>query len=103
MRRVFDAVGADQAWHGSRSLFGRIPPRRPGMNRISNILQFDSPYWSRDAAAVSAALGSGPGGLSAQRAAAQLCLVGPNSVEDASHLGALRLFLPSPTRSNTSR
>ena len=53
----------------------------------------DIPYWSQNAAAVSAALGSGPGGLSSERAAAQLCLVGPNSVEDASHLSALRLLL----------
>ena len=53
----------------------------------------DIPYWSQDAAAVSAALGSGPGGLSSERAAAQLRLVGPNSVEDASHLSALRLLL----------
>ena len=51
------------------------------------------PYWSQDAAAVSAALGSGPGGLSSERAAAQLHLVGPNSVEEASHLSALRLLL----------
>ena len=53
----------------------------------------DIPYWSQDTAAVSAALGSGPGGLLSERAAAQLRLVGPNSVEDASHLSALRLFL----------
>jgi P-type Mg2+ transporter len=53
----------------------------------------DIPYWSQDAAAVSAALGSGPGGLSSERAAAQLRLVGPNSVEDVSHLSALRLLL----------
>jgi P-type Mg2+ transporter len=53
----------------------------------------DIPYWSQDAAAVSAALGSGSGGLSSERAAAQLRLVGPNSVEDASHLSALRLLL----------
>ena len=53
----------------------------------------DIPYWSQDAAAVSAALGSGPGGLSSERAAAQLRLAGPNSVEDASHLSALRLLL----------
>src|SRR6187551_968854 len=53
----------------------------------------DIPYWSQDAAAVSAALGSSPGGLSSERAAAQLRLVGPNSVEDASHLSALRLLL----------
>ena len=53
----------------------------------------DTPYWSQDAAALSAALGSGPGGLSSERAAAKLRLVGPNSVEDASRLSALRLLL----------
>ena len=53
----------------------------------------DTPYWSQDAAALSAALGSGPGGLSSEKATAKLRLVGPNSVEDASHLSALRLLL----------
>jgi Mg2+-importing ATPase len=53
----------------------------------------DTPYWSQDAAALSAALGSGPGGLSSEKAASQLRLVGPNSVEDATQLSALRLFL----------
>jgi Mg2+-importing ATPase len=43
----------------------------------------DTPYWSQDASALAAALESGPGGLSSDRAAAQLALVGPNSVEDA--------------------
>jgi Mg2+-importing ATPase len=53
----------------------------------------DIPYWNQDAAALSAALGSGPGGLSSEEAAAKLRLVGPNSVEDAAHLSALRLLL----------
>ena len=53
----------------------------------------DTPYWSQDAAALSASVGVGPGGLSSERAAAQLRLVGPNSVEDASRLSALRLLL----------
>jgi Mg2+-importing ATPase len=53
----------------------------------------DIPYWSQDATAPSAALGSGPGGLSSETAAAKLRLVGPNSVEEASQLSALRLFL----------
>ena len=53
----------------------------------------DTPYWSQDAAALSAALGSGPGGLSSEKAALQLRLVGPNSVEDASHLSRFRLLL----------
>src|SRR6185436_1003220 len=53
----------------------------------------DAPYWSQDASAVSGALGSGPGGLSSEGAAAKLRRVGPNSVEDASHMSALRLLL----------
>jgi len=53
----------------------------------------DAPYWSQDAATLAASLGSGPGGLSSDRAAVQLELVGPNSVEDASRLSALRLLL----------
>jgi Mg2+-importing ATPase len=53
----------------------------------------DTPYWSRDPSALAAALESGPGGLSSDRVAAQLALVGPNSVEDAPRLSALRLLL----------
>jgi len=53
----------------------------------------DVPYWSRDAAELSAALGSGSGGLSSENAAAKLRQVGPNSVEDVRHLSALRLLL----------
>jgi Mg2+-importing ATPase len=51
------------------------------------------PYWNRNVAELSAALGSGSGGLSSEKAAEQLRQVGPNSVEDASHLSALRLLL----------
>jgi Mg2+-importing ATPase len=51
------------------------------------------PYWSRDVAELSAALGSGSGGLSSESAAERLHQVGPNSVEDESHLSALRLLL----------
>jgi Mg2+-importing ATPase len=39
------------------------------------------------------ALGSGPGGLSSERAATLLAATGPNSVEDAPRLSALRLLL----------
>jgi len=53
----------------------------------------EPPYWSQDASALTAALASGPGGLSSDRAATQLRLVGPNSVEDALRLSALRLLL----------
>ena len=52
-----------------------------------------TPYWSQDAAALAAALGSGAGGLAAGEAAARLLQVGPNSVEDAQSLSALRLLL----------
>jgi Mg2+-importing ATPase len=53
----------------------------------------DIPYWSRDVAELSATLGSGSGGLSSEKAAEQLRQVGPNSVEDARRLSALRLLL----------
>ena len=53
----------------------------------------DVPYWSRDVAELSAALGSGSGGLSPEKAAEQLRQVGPNSVKDTSQLSALRLLL----------
>ncbi|MFO1189173.1 MAG: magnesium-translocating P-type ATPase [Alphaproteobacteria bacterium] len=51
------------------------------------------PYWAEDGAAVAARLGSGPGGLSAKLAKARLAKIGPNSVDDPSDLGALRLLL----------
>jgi Mg2+-importing ATPase len=50
-------------------------------------------YWSQDAATLVSALGSGPGGLSSGQAIAELARIGPNSVEDATHLSTLRLFL----------
>ena len=53
----------------------------------------DDSYWSRDASALAAALGSGVGGLTADRATEQLAAVGLNSVEDAPRLSALRLLL----------
>ena len=42
----------------------------------------DASYWSQDAAVLRTALGSGPGGLSSEGAAAKLRLIGPNSVEE---------------------
>ena len=57
------------------------------------LISRDVPYWSRDAAELSAALGSGSEGLSSEKSAEQLRLVGRNSVEVASHLSALRLLL----------
>ena len=56
-------------------------------------LSADTPYWSQDSAAVSAALESTSAGLSSEVAAAKLRLIGSNSVEDASRLSALRLLL----------
>lgn len=53
----------------------------------------EAPYWSQEASALAAALGTGPGGLTSDRAAAQLALVGPNSVEDPSRMSAVRLLL----------
>ena len=53
----------------------------------------ESPYWSRDAAELASSLQSGPDGLASDRAATQLALVGPNSIEDAPRLSAIRLLL----------
>ena len=53
----------------------------------------DTAYWALGAEAVAASLGSGVTGLTAQQAAAQLAALGPNSVEDAPRLTALRLLL----------
>jgi Mg2+-importing ATPase len=53
----------------------------------------DAGFWSRSAEDVAASFDSGPGGLSSDRAAAQLAAVGPNSVDDAPRLSALRLLL----------
>ncbi len=53
----------------------------------------DTSYWSQDAVALAASFGTGPGGLSSARASSQLATIGPNSVEDAPRLSALRLLL----------
>lgn len=53
----------------------------------------DVRYWGRDVAELSNALGSGARGLSSESAAEKLRLFGPNSVEDATRLSALRLLL----------
>ena len=53
----------------------------------------EASYWSQDDSALAAALGAGLGGLTSDRAEAQLALVGPNSVEDAPRLSGLRLLL----------
>jgi len=49
-------------------------------------------YWHRDADDLVTSLGSGPTGLASAVAADRLALVGPNRVEDAERLGALRLL-----------
>lgn len=51
------------------------------------------PYWSQDSSTLTASLASSPAGLASSQAATQLARVGPNSVEDAPSLSALRLFL----------
>ena len=56
-------------------------------------VESDAPYWSQDARELLAALGSGSGGLSSEGAAKTLAAVGPNSVDEASRLSALRLLL----------
>lgn len=53
----------------------------------------DVPYWSQDQTELAASIGSGPAGLTSNGAAAQLAVVGPNSVDDAAGLSALRLLL----------
>ncbi|WP_186395582.1 magnesium-translocating P-type ATPase [Stappia sp. TSB10GB4] len=53
----------------------------------------DAPYWSQDQTALAASIGASLGGLTSDQAAAQLTIVGPNSVEDAAQLSALRLLL----------
>ena len=52
----------------------------------------DASYWSQDACILAAAFG-GLGGLTSDRAAAQLARIGPNSFDDALRLSALRLLL----------
>jgi Mg2+-importing ATPase len=50
-------------------------------------------YWALDADRLAASLGTATGGLTSRQAAAQLAVAGPNSVEDAPRLTALRLLL----------
>jgi Mg2+-importing ATPase len=50
-------------------------------------------YWSLDASALAASLGTGLDGLASDKAASRLATEGPNSVEDAPRLSALRLLL----------
>ena len=53
----------------------------------------DAAYWSLDPDTLAAHFGTPPGGLTSGQAEAQLAAVGPNSVEDAPRLTALRLLL----------
>lgn len=54
--------------------------------------EIPTPYWSRDVGDLTSSLGSGPDGLTTARAVERLAVVGPNRVEDAQRLGALRLL-----------
>ncbi|MDT8858529.1 cation-transporting P-type ATPase [Paracoccaceae bacterium Fryx2] len=58
-----------------------------------NSAKGDLPYWSADQGALMKSLGSGPVGLGADVATRILATVGPNSVEEAARLSALRLLL----------
>ena len=53
----------------------------------------EPPFWSQELFVLATALQSGPGGLTSERAAEQLGCIGPDSVEDALQLTALRLLL----------
>lgn len=53
----------------------------------------DLPYWATSLEDVAASMGGDLAGLSSPKAAAQLALFGPNSVEDDSRLSVLRLLL----------
>jgi len=53
----------------------------------------ETAYWALDAGALATSFGTATGGLTSGQAAAQLVAVGPNSVEDAPRLTALRLLL----------
>src|SRR3546814_7478283 len=53
----------------------------------------DIPYWSDEPSMLTVSLGSSLTGLSPGQAATQLARLGPNSVEDTTHLGTLRLLL----------
>jgi Mg2+-importing ATPase len=68
------------AWGAEAALDTRIA-QEPGV----------VPYWSQEAGALAASLGSGPG-LTTACAAALLSTVGPNSVDETSQLSALKLL-----------
>ncbi|MCX7288559.1 MAG: magnesium-translocating P-type ATPase [Rhodobacterales bacterium] len=53
----------------------------------------DTAYWALDAGALATSFGTAAGGLASAQATAQLAAGGPNSVEDAPQLTALRLLL----------
>jgi len=53
----------------------------------------DIAYWALDGDSLASRLGAGLDGLTSDKAAALLASVGPNSVEDAPRLTALRLLL----------
>lgn len=51
-----------------------------------------APYWNRDAGALAASFGSSAMGLTSRSASAKLAHMGPNSLEEPSSLGTLRLL-----------
>jgi len=53
----------------------------------------DANYWSQDVAVLAPTFDGGTGGLTSSSAGAQRAAIGPNSVEDAPRLSALRLLL----------
>jgi len=53
----------------------------------------DAPYWSVDAAALAAAMQSGPGGLDTGTATARIAEFGPNRLDDAARLSGFRLLV----------
>lgn len=53
----------------------------------------DASYWNQEVADLATTFGGGTGGLTSSSAAAQLAAFGPNSVEEAPRLSALRLLL----------
>ena len=53
----------------------------------------DTAAWASEATALAARLGSGPDGLTTGSARDRLAETGPNSVDEAARMGALRLLL----------
>jgi Mg2+-importing ATPase len=74
------------------AIAGAASPSRSGKTGSLNVPNTPAPFWCRDVDEVSRSLGSGPEGLTPARAAERLAVVGPNSLDDAQHLGPLGLL-----------